>query len=348
MLAEAKTETVYLATRVGIATLEKIFKKGEIPLDLKKDATLESAQRWDRVDGNFIKSANDYYSVYELADNSNERSNAVIGLTQELINLQKFGQARRWLKKGFNELKEDLSIKELIILQGRKNEKEGWIAGYSFGYQDGLNSLYNAVNTLTQIPLSERDLRVKESISTCYHWSGRNRLGLALMGINHDRNLYLAQNNFLGGIRADVKLEVETVNEKLGHGYAWKGRCALASNHIIDHINYADELIDRAGDYFQKHDEKFPNKGVMSHYEVVSGLRDLQVGLIQDARNHFQNAVDIRKNTGGKNYKKGLADAYAGIAATYLKEKDFAEAFKYLKIAAKANYYVVLRGFIGG
>lgn len=211
MLAELRAQVIHNTAR---QVIERMIPP--IPLEIREWATLESAQKLDQEVGDFKEAACHYFTVYEKSKDPYERARAAIDLSQELINLGSFRQAR----------------------------------------------------------------------------------------------------NFLG-----------------------PGRWAMNG--------LADSEIELASQHFARQMESTPQRqGFLAHENLLRGERMLVAGSPKMARQHFEEAVRIRTEV--EPYPKGLADAYLGLSATYLKQFDLPAFASYLRLAAQAHSYTVLRSVFGG
>ncbi len=341
MLAEAKLEAIHFGVRLAAEQVLGHLKP--VKLDYREDANLENAWEASRNQGNHTESASRYYSVYTTSTDTLIRSQALIGLTRGLIDLGSFGQARQFLSQA-SALCNDFSVetrRRLFIahIEGQK----GWIADYELGYHAEIKHFGNALNGLNVVQRLEWGIPEEELNSTAYHCIGRARVGLADAGVDREENIRLAMEDITMARRLDEKLPMPTINEKVGHGFAWEARCCLR----LGEFARADELTEKAELNFRKHHSLFPDSPIMAHYYLLLGERDFKHGFTLEARRDFEEAARIRT---GKSaiYPKGVSDAYKGIAATYWKEGDIKNAARFLIKAAKINPQSVARGMLGG
>lgn len=339
MLAETRVNTAHLIARSFLE--QGLDRVKNVQLEQIDGATLESAKTLDQQQSNYRESASHYYTVYVSSKSLQERANAVIGLSQELINLQSFRKARKFLGQA-SRFSYALPEVQKLLFEAQVEGKKGWIADYELGYWDELKHFGNAVEILEQVPKEKWGTDGDELYSTAKHFSGRARYWLAASGINEEDNILGAFRLFQEGIDLDTQLEVLTSEEKLGHGFAWKARCCL----LIGLISDATESIDLAKIHYQEHEKRVGKSAVMAHWYVLKGSRDLQVGLLDNAKGDFKAAIKIRNEVG--QYSQGLAAAYSGLAVVSWKEGKKGEALGYTIQAAKINPLVILRGGIGG
>ncbi len=340
MLAEAKVEAVHLLVR-GLAEYSpKIAKSTH--LEQKPGATLQSAQDLDRNTREFNESARHYFTVYETSMSPKKKAEAVICLSQELINAGSFRQAREFLKRS-KALALELTPRDRTLLQAQAEGKLGWIADYELGFSEELVRFKRSRDILEEIPEESWGAKEKELYSTSYHFSGRARVGLADAGVDREANINLAKECFINARHLDEELDVPTINEKVGHGYAWEGRCYLRSRET----GLAKDAIQKALDHFFRHHDQFPQAQIMAHYHMLIGEAYLWWEDYLRARGNFQKAVEIRG--GGKGiYPKDTADALGGIAAAYWKEGKIKRAAPYFIKAVRANPKILFKGLLGG
>lgn len=339
MLAEARVNAAHFIAKT---LLEQVLDRARgVKLEIKDGATLETAKDQDHQQSNYQESANHFYSVYELSPNAREKADALIGLSQQLINLQSFKKAREFLgyaPKLFHELPEA----QKLLFNAQVEGKLGWIEDYELGYWNELKHFGNAVDFLSKVPRDKLGISGYELYSTAVHFSGRARYWLAAAGVNRRQNITEALCHFEQAIGFDSKLDVLTRDEKIGHGYAWQARCAF----LFGEIKEGDELMYAARYHFDRHQKLFPKSAVMAHYFELKGMRDLKMHYLLRAREDFENAIDIRTEKG--QYSQGLAVAYLGLAVVALKEGRLDSALGYTVQATKINPLVILRSGIGG
>lgn len=349
--AEVKANAAYfLARKIG----ERLIPP--IPLHIRQ-ASLESAREWDGKQGNFKESAIDYYSIFSSTQQAEEKAEALIGLSQELINLGQFRQARRFLDQGRFIVQSHQS--ELWGIRGRSivlpqdkwsyycariYEKFGWIADYELGYYDEIECFSKARSILNEIPKASWRDEEYGLFSTTTHFLGRAHYGLASQGITKEDNISKA----IGFFREDLsnfsilREQGNPAPANEGFQHAWLVRCYLS----LGELSVAEEHLERCGGLFREYLLTSPRGDIMAHYYVLRGSIDLEKGLIDNARSQFQEALKIRTEAG--NYPKGLSDAAAGIALTYWKEKKPISAIQYFARAVKAHPFTLLRGILGG
>lgn len=342
MLAEAKVQAVHLLVRGLAEYAPKLAKSTH--LELRPGATLQSAQDLDRKTGEYAESARHYYTVYQGSLSPREKAEALISLSQELINCGSFRQARKFLNQ-FTQIVPKLSLEDRRIFLAQVQGKYGWIADYEFGFQEELRRFMRVRIFLNEIPRERWGGKGEELYSTAFHFCGRARFGLAEAGVDREVNINTAKDSFIEARRLDEELDVPTVNEKVGHGYAWEARCELRRGDFTR----VDELIVQAGVYFRGHQELFPNSSIMAHYNLLVGEYYLSRGRggARAARRAFEKAMEVR--TGGKGeYSKGVADALGGMAATYWKEGEIGKAVSYFIKAVRVNPQIFFKGLLGG
>lgn len=338
-LAEIKVGTTYFLARV-------VGERLVPPLLLTvREATLESAAAWDTQHGNFRESATNFYSVLQSSQEGEEKSAALIGLVQELINLGRFRQARRFLTHEPPRLFSDLPALRKLYCEARVSEKFGWIADYEGGYFNAIECFMTARDLILRIPQHEWRKDDEEALfSTTTHFLGRAHLGLAAAGVGRERNVGIATSYFQQDLHRFRKAREEghptPANE--GFQHAWLARCHM----MLRDLDQANQEIEQAGQFFREYTGGQPEKSaIMAHYHLLKGRLFLLRNLPPEARAQFQEALRIRTEI--QSYPKGLADAAAGMAVTYWKEKRVLLFLKYTTIALRAHPFVI-KNILGG
>lgn len=341
MLAEAKASIIHVAAR-GI--IERMVRP--VSLDIREGSTLDSAKLQDRQNGNFRESANEYYSVYRLSQDTSEQAIALIGLSQQLVNLGSFREARKLLHEEPPKLLDNLAGARKILLQARVKEKEGWINDYELGYFQSKHCFTEAGLFLTDMSRNEWGYEERELYSTTRHFLGRASYGLASLGVDRIRNTREAINYFKDAMSLDQRLETET-DLKVGFGHGWLTRCYL----MLGKMGIADEHLEAMRESFIKHLESTSGRGIMAHYHLLRGARLLQDNLLVEANDNFAQALAIRTDNNRSDfemYPKGEADACLGLSKVALKRHDIKMASRYLVRAFRIHPYAVLRSTFGG
>lgn len=304
-----------------------------LPLEVRFGETLESARSWNQERRDFFQAAQAYHSVYQLSDEPPERAEALIGLSQELINLGKFGQARRWLTdQELNLLSQLPATTEPAYLsyRARIHEKLAWIEDYELNYQAEIGQLHRARYWLGRI--TEWTDRERRFYSTTTHFLGRAHFGLAATGVNRRDNILRATEYFAADLAHYQELRQEGKPAPQGEGfqYAWLTRCSLLSRDLYT----AEVHLRDARRLFEEQTEVVPRSGVMAHYYLLVGRLNLLKGEIEIARSNFSEALRIR--TAVEPYPKGYADAAQGLAACYLRQGQPLQAVRFVWRAARA------------
>lgn len=329
-LAEVKLTTVNFLARQFTERLTP-----SLPLEIRFGETLESARSWNQERRNFIQAAQAYHSVYRLSADPLERTEALIGLSQELINLGKFGQARRLLMDSTRNLLSQLPATTepaYLSYRARIHEKLAWIEDYELGYQAEIGQLLEARNWLGMIPKNGWTDRERRFYSTTTHFLGRAHFGLAVAGVNRMDNIQRATEYFATDLARYQELRQEGKPDPQGEGfqYAWLTRCSLLSKDLYT----AEVYLRDARRLFEEQTEIVPRSGVMAHYYLLVGRLNVLKGEIETARSNFSEALRIR--TAVEPYPKGYADAAQGLAACYLRQGRPLQAARFVWRAARA------------
>lgn len=335
MLAEFKAQAIHFVARRYIEG-----RISPIPLEIRDGATLDSARALDQEHGNFRESAHHFYSI--LRNHGTEAAaDALIGLSQELINLSSFKQVCQLLISEPPKFIQSLPHRRRLLFEAQCEEKLGWVEDYELGHRESMEHFEKA-GTILYSNIKKGDFTDKERnlFSTTRHFLGRQRYFLARLGIDREYNRTWAINCFREALDLDELYEGIDKNGKLGFSHAWIARCHMLNRDVTQ----AQNAINLAGDCFRRQMELTPQRGgYLAHQHLLEGERDVCSGLVQSARVHFIEAVRIRHEV--EPYPKGLADAYLGIARTY---KNPILRAKYAILALKVHPYTLFRGLIGG
>ncbi len=340
-MAPELAKSVFYETRRRVFRLaaEKVVRP--IKLELRTNVTLGSAQEEDSVHGNYFESANQYHSLLEGAKAPSVLLEATIGLSQQLINLGRYGQAKEYLVgidiKSLAEL--DLTARESDYYFAKAHEKLGWIADLEGDYTDSVQhfSLARAFVLISQDDGWNKNER--ELYSTTTHFLGRANYGLAISGIGGtssiERSLEffnedLSYNEELGR-QGDKRLDVEA------YGHAWLARCYLLKKDL----GRAKMEVFKASELFAQYYISHPERGIMAYKHMLVGGLEFYGGNFVEARENFEQAFRIRRTK--EPYPKGEAEALLGIAGTYWAERNFAFAFTFFINAIKTYPLSIIR-----
>lgn len=329
--AEIRAQTGYTVARYLIEPLIK-----PILLEIKPDM-----KNLDAVDktGTFQDKAAGYYSVYQLSTDQEEKARALVQLSQELINLGRFRQARSFIRQA-PEILKGLPKAQELLYSAHFEEKQGWIADYETGYTESLKRFTNARSYLSQISETGLNQEKEDVYSTTTHFLGRAHFGLAAQNIDRKSNIGLAVEYFKQDLERFQNLrkagDPRPANE--GFEYAWLARCALLRND--DWAFLADLHIQRAGRFFGEYTSSHPESGIKAHYYLLQGRFGLRVGDLVSAESDFQEALRIRREI--ERYPKGEADALSGLAAVALRKGRLLDVVKCASMAFKAYPLVLL------
>lgn len=333
MLAEAKAQSIHYLARTVV---ERVVRP--VTLERREGATLETAKDLDQNKGNFRESAHHFHTILTLSESSREKALALIGLSQELINLGSFRQVRSLLREVPSQFSVDLQGAEWTMFLAQVKEKLGWVEDYELGYFQSRRLFTEAGNLL--VSLLRWGKEEEERYSTTRHFLGRAAFGLAMFGVDRLANLYEARFNFQEALRYDEQLPNFSA-AKIGFGHGWLARCATALKETVE----AKGEIMKMKESFEAQLLVTPQRGLMVHYHLLSGQWNLQDGSVKEAEADFQEAIRIRTEV--EFYPKGLADAYMGMASVSLREHKLTEFAQYSMKALKAHPYAAFRGIVG-
>lgn len=339
ILNRARAESVYfLARTVG----EKLAP--DVNLERIPNATLKSADAWDRDKGDFRRSASEFHSVLLAANNVEEEIRAANGVVRELINLGSFRQTRPLLETTIPILIQELPYRrQRIYFEGEINNRLGWIADYESGYFDARDRFERVRSLLSGIPDDERTDEAKHLNHTAIHFLGRAHFGLASQGIRTRLNTQNALGYFQQG------LEIDQEERRRGHPnpttegfqHAWISRCY----QMMRYRHNAWEHLELAGNLFAEASEEIPERGIMAHYYLLRGVFELYDANLGEAETNLKVALTEREK---EYYPKGLSDIYLGMAEVYRRRWNFSEAAKFGWKAYKIYPLSLLKTVAGG
>ncbi len=313
MSAESIKKLQSLATTT---IAEKIIRP--INLEVSKYATLDSAKTLDSSYGDFEQSANHYYSVFERSSEIEEKLEALFGLSQQLINLGRLGQAKQYLKlvekTSINPSQSNERLKEYAI--ARMNEKLGWIADSEGNFKVSAVKFSLSRAMIEEIPENDRNLQEKQIHSTSVHFLGRAFFGLGK---------YQDAINYFNEHLENPELK----KDEQAYGHGWLARCYLKLNKLTN----ARTEIEKTRELFTEYLDTHPERGVMANYHLVKGKYFIRTGDFSNARAEFNSALEIRHIK--ERSPKGESAALFGIAFTHWAEKNIGQAFVYAVNAIK-------------
>jgi tetratricopeptide (TPR) repeat protein len=331
-----------------LAVVHKIARAIEdrvpsIALELRPQTTLEEAHRLDEEKRQFKESANHYYSVFIESHNPELRCKAVVGATQQLINLGRFRQARDIIGELHDPLME-LPDRQRVYYKARAHEKMGWIEGYEFGYKESIHEFSKARQLLKYTSEVFRTNNEESLYSTTTHFLGRGYFGLAASGINKVDNIIKARDYFRIDLdRAERLREAGSpIPDNEGFQHAWIARCELLSGNI----ELAHYEVETARRLWEEHMDANPKSGIMAHYNLLRGKIDLVLGNPRFAESQFREAIKIRQKV--ESYPSGLANAYLGLADVRRRQGNWAAASRYFALAVKAHPYTLVASTFDG
>lgn len=298
-------------SEVFITLAEKLIPP--VKLEVRQgNISLNSALYQDSHRGNYYESACQYFTVLENSKDQKESIEAVFGLTQQLINLGRLGQAKKYLEKIVSFVaQEDIADDRFINYSlARVNEKLGWIADYEGNYRKEASKFNLARDLINSIPEDEQTKEEKQIYSTSTHYLGRAYFGLG----NYDWAIGYFEEH----------LEGDNLNpDEKGYGHGWLARCYMEKGNSK---SAAEELIS-SRNYFEEYLKNHPERGTMAHWFMLNGERFLKNLNFEEARDQFELALSIHLSK--ERYPAGESRAMFAIAFTYWAERNIGAAFTY-------------------
>ncbi len=330
MFAEAKLEGVKLLTKWYFG------RKLGIVLDDDVNGTLETAKELDQGQGNFREAANHYFYVMNSADNPLIKAEASLGVEQQLININAFPQALRFLDGHMvSYIASSLSYKDQQIYLAQIEGKKGWIADGMMDFKGSERYFREAANKLSNIPKDEWSSKEHELWSTTRHFLGRAHYGQAFLGEDRKINIEWAVKFFQEAYRLDRdEYQGENRYGKLGFGHAWLARCAI----LADDEDVADFHVGSAVSNFGLQTMiTQSNKSYLAHSYLIEGEFDLKFGSREAARRHYEESLTAWQEHG--QHPNGEAAALIGLGMTYRKQIpwELPQKIHYYREAAKVG-----------
>lgn len=312
-----------------------------IPMYLAQKVSNPSFEKARELDsnGNWEESANHLFSLATQSElGSEDRSRALILLSQAMINKTNFRLAEKCLTTLEDEIQE-LPENQRTIVSAQIQEKKAWIADYLGDPDAEIAHLERSRDFILGLSQEERDANSStcdEILQTTNHFIGRACIAKA--GQEPERKQYWigrAMNNFASGIaHLDLlKTKGDERHANIGFQYAQMAHAMLA----IRNFNRAEEFIDIAGQYFDMHSMQNPDSGIMAQQETLRGLF-----YVARAQYNFEAALQIRMEK--ERYPAGEARAHAGIAATALAQGKIREFMSHTIDALRTSPQILLQG----
>ncbi|CAN5347724.1 hypothetical protein BH10PAT1_BH10PAT1_6070 [soil metagenome] len=288
------------------------------PLELKlvTGATLEFAKELDAKSGRFVESADYYYSVYETSKNQTEKLDAVLGLSQQLINLGRFKEARSFLYDSQSQVWNIQDINTAEYYNASIYQKFGWIADLEGNYNSSKQLFDMSRTSITHIDESLWTQREKEVYSTAIHFLGRANFGLAKKSMGQEKKQYL--NNAISNFEEHLQTEGLADDEK-GYGHAWLTRCYMSKNALGKAASEIYEVEKYFNLYLQTHSKRID---VISKLDLLRGEFEFRKGNFTLSRKNFEGILM-------DNQAKTKSMALYGIASTYWAQRNYGAAFIY-------------------
>ncbi len=329
-LAEIKANSIYFLARRAETFIP--------PIQL-------TSQQPPEEEGSFARNAWESFVNYTRSEEPTDKAESLTELSQQLINLGRFRQARHYLDT-LRELNPFFNLNDRRYYNARKQEKLAWIADYETGFTQELRLLSASQELVKAIPKAQSGQREEDLLSTITHFSGRAHLGLACQGIDPEYNLDQAKRYFWSDLSRFQELrskgDPKPANEGFQHG--WLALCDITAGEL----GAAHLEIEEAGKLFREYVEQPENSasGIEAHYCLLRGLLHLKRQEYEAAAQFFQMSIDIR-NAKNEPYPMGEASARMGIARAALGRRDLPAFASGLKKAVKAHPLALLSALNG-
>lgn len=341
-MAEIRAGIMAGLGKLGLETLGPLLKPDLRSLELKEaeSASLERARKLGMHGRTWVDSVADLYTVFVKEPDPKIRIEAVVELSQMLINLGRYRQARQFLERG-KEVGEKLEGNKKFYWLARVEEKTAWIDDYEGNFLSEISHLKEARTLLTHVPRNEWNVDEEGLSSTITHFTGRAHLGLAHRGVNRQANTALAIDSFKKDLARYIVLRDsgKPVPQGEGFNHGWLARCYI----LLGNLPLAEKEIEMARNFFGEVIEQNPKSGIMAHYHLLKGKLLAKKREIVPARKDFEESLRIRQEI--EPYLKGETDGMMGIAWTYFAEGKHGAAFYYWFSAIKAMPIYLTRGF---
>lgn len=295
---------------LAINLIEKLLPP--IELKMRPGVTLDQAKLTESKSGDFQERANLYYSVLKSSENLEDRLNAMLGLSQELINLGRFGQAKRFLNPAYLSYVSSLNIDPRLGVyhSAAVLAKLGWIADNEGDFKE---SERNFTEVARKLEITSHAFRTPEEDSlhsTAIHFLGRAYFGQG--------DYFTASQYF------QIHLDNPNLKkEEQGFSHGWLARCYMAMGDLED----AALEIERTRASFEEYEVDHPERGALATYFLLRGELFFRKGEFFKARDQFNLAL-LSRYTKGR-YPKGESQALFGIAATYWAQRKIGSALIY-------------------
>ncbi|MCS7091969.1 MAG: hypothetical protein NZM26_01300 [Patescibacteria group bacterium] len=299
--------------RRGVVDLISSIALPDIKIRQIQNPSLERARELE-ADGDWEEALRHFYTMYLLYVRGNEYY-YLIRVSQMLINLNRFSQAKRFLFQAIEDYEYDQPDK---ITLAEAYEKLAWIADYEGRYRDELNFLSYAERIVLSLSseFKESD-RAKAVMSTLNHFRGRARFGLAKQGVERNSNLAIAMSHFASDYNDLIELSRSGIHRpaNLGFSAQWMTMVLLENG-----ASYTMEMLERTKRHFVEASGNDPNTGFMANYHLLAGLVYVRQLKLDKGKNEFENALRIhtKRKRFGKPYPRGKSNAHIGLALSAL------------------------------
>lgn len=329
-LAEVKADTIYFLAKGAEIFIPPIQLDPKGPPDTKNQ---------------FVQNARISFANFTKSEKPTDKAEALVELSQQLINVGRFRQARQYLGM-LKELNPLFSLDNQCYYTARRREKFAWIADYETGFKDELKYLSASRKSIEKISPVSVGQRERDLLSTITHFSGRARLGLAGQGIDPQYNLDRARSYFNSDLLYFQKLrgigDPRPANEGFQHG--WLALCDITAGNL----ERAHAEIEEAGQLFREFSQQPENSksGIEAHYYLLRGLLLLKTKSYELAQEMFRTSIDIRIEK-KEPYPMGEASARMGIARAALGQRDLPTFASSIREAVQAHRLILLSAVNG-
>lgn len=280
-------------------------------------ATIERAQVIDSDLGNFRHAAEMYRFVWETADNVQIKLDAGIGLTQQLINMSSYGEARRVIESIEARTMQLTDVREVSYYTALCLSKVGWIyemkgehllASYHF---ETVQNYLGGRKSFSKFDDKERALW-----ATSVHFLGRADLGL---GYKEDAIRHFEEHMSLPGLNPD----------EYGYDHVWFAKKDIESGELDE----AKKHVELARQNFDEHLKAHPGRiDLLAQILSVEAYLAEGEGDFIKAKLKCQEAVavyDHFEGETGEGYKRGKIRALIGATVASAQAHDWGSMIVY-------------------
>ncbi|HTK03889.1 MAG TPA: hypothetical protein VL401_03970 [Alphaproteobacteria bacterium] len=305
-----------------------VFEKLIPPLRLKivESPSSDEAKALDNK-GKWAEAADHFYTLSQIEKDPGIKADNLIDLSQILINLTRFGQAKEFLSKA--EMLSSLGTEKNknLFLKARVNEKLAWISDYEGDYEGSLARLAEAQESLEKISeTGDLENKVENVLSTVTHFKGRAHFGLGSQGKNIQENINQSVSFFNLDLESFREMRQngnpKPANEGYQHG--WLARCHIT----LGDFSKAKLELEETKKLFEEFTQLNPDSGILAHYYDLQGELFMKQGRSADARSSFEASLGVRYTK--ERYPMGETRSLLAIALTHWAEGNLGKAGFYV------------------